>query len=80
MTLEDTIELLLSLNKNFPKHDRKHKVGLYIETKMYDFYLSRGIDHAQLLYNVLKKYDLETVEKASKKLPIIVECFEIAGL
>ena len=80
MTLEDTIELLLSLNANFPKKDREHKVGLYIETKMYNFYKQRGIDHAEVLFNVLKKYDIETVEKASKKLPIIIECFESESL
>ena len=32
LTLEETIELLLNLNENFPK---ERKVGLYIETKMY---------------------------------------------
>jgi len=52
------------------------KVGLYIETKMYAFYKSRGLDIAEMLFNVLKKYDLETVEKSNAKLPIIVECFE----
>ena len=43
---------------------------------MYAFYKERGIDHAEMLFNVLKKYDLETIEKASAKLPIIIECFE----
>ena len=52
------------------------KIGLYIETKMYGFYKDRGLDIAEMLYNNLKKYDLETVEKSSKKLPIIFECFE----
>ena len=57
------------------------KVGLYIETKMYNFYLNTfGKDIAVELYNVLKKYDLETVEKSSKKLPIIIECFEKESL
>lgn len=57
------------------------KVGLYIETKMYNFYLNTyGIDFAVELYKVLKKYDLETVEKANKKLPIIIECFEPEAL
>ena len=44
---------------------------------MYNFYIENyGIDAAQLLFDVLKKYNLETVEKASNTLPIIVECFE----
>lgn len=33
-----------------------------------------------MLFDVLKKYDIETVEKASKKLPIIIECFEKESL
>lgn len=40
MTLEEVIELMLNLNKNFPRHDLGQKVGLYIETKMYNFYLN----------------------------------------
>lgn len=47
---------------------------------MYAFYKSRGIDHAELLFNVLKKYDIETVEKSSAKLPVIIECFEKESL
>jgi glycerophosphoryl diester phosphodiesterase len=81
VTLEDTIELLLSLNANFPRKDLDMKVGLYIETKMYNFYLhTYGIDMAEQVFNTLKKYDIETVEKASKKLPIIIECFEPESL
>jgi hypothetical protein len=57
------------------------KVGLYVETKMYNFYLhTYGIDMAEQVFNTLKKYDIETVEKASKKLPIIIECFEPESL
>lgn len=29
-----------------------------------------------MLYENLKKYGLETIDKANKKLPIIIECFE----
>ena len=56
-------------------------MGLYIETKMYGFYKSEyGIDVAEKLFDVLKAYDIETVDKASAKLPIIVECFEKEAL
>ena len=62
MTLEEVIELMLNLNTNFPRHDLSQKVGLYIETKMYNFYLNTyGRDLAQMLYDTLKKYDIETV-------------------
>jgi glycerophosphoryl diester phosphodiesterase len=81
LTLEEIIEMLLNWNQNFPRKDIGQKVGLYIETKMYNFYKSsRGYDFADVLFNILKKYDLETVAKSSAKLPIIVECFEIEAL
>ena len=48
---------------------------------MYNFYKSNfGIEFADVLYNILKKYDLETVEKSKDKLPIIIECFEMESL
>ena len=65
LTLEETIEMLLELNSNFPRKDIGMKVGLYIETKMYNFYLNvHGVDLAEEVYKVLAKYDLETVQKA----------------
>jgi hypothetical protein len=33
-----------------------------------------------MLFNVLKKYDVETIEKSKNKLPIIFECFELESL
>jgi len=81
MTLEETIDLMLELNRDFPRSDRTHPVGLYIETKMYNYYLKEhGVDTAEELYNVLKSYDLETIEKCKDVLPIIVECFELDSL
>ena len=47
LTVEETIELLLELNQNQPRKDIEMKVGLYIETKMYNFYLDNyGLDLA----------------------------------
>ena len=80
MTLEETIELMFDLQKSLPK-EREYPIGLYIETKMYKFYVENyGIDPAEKLYEVLKKYDLETIEKSQNTLPIIVECFEHESL
>jgi glycerophosphoryl diester phosphodiesterase len=77
MTLEVAIELQMKLNEEHPQKDgRPFKTGLYIETKNVGFYKERGVDIAGLLYNALKKYGLETVEKAQQKLPIIIESFE----
>jgi len=48
---------------------------------MYGFYLENyGIDLAEMLYDVLVKYGIETIDKSEKKLPIIVECFEKESL
>ena len=39
MTLEEAIELMLNMNYNYKRTDRDMIVGLYIETKMYEFYM-----------------------------------------
>ena len=81
MRLEDTIELMLMLNFEVPKSDKKFKTGLYIETKFVQFYKEiKNFDIASILYDVLKKYDIETVEKALNKLPIIIQSFEEESL
>jgi glycerophosphoryl diester phosphodiesterase len=80
MRLEDAIELLLKLNKETPRTDKESLTGLYIETKWVGFYKKRGVDIAQILYDVLSKYEVETAEKAFKKLPIIIESFEQSSL
>ena len=80
MILDETIALMLDLNKNQPL-ERKFPMGLYIETKQYDFYKTNyGIDSAQLLFNKLKEYSLETIDRSKNILPIIVECFELPSL
>lgn len=77
MTLEEVIEQMFDLHKKHPNPDRQFPIGLYIETKMYAFYLQQyNIDIAEMLFNVLKKYNLETVDKCKNIMPIIIECFE----
>ena len=81
LTLDETIELMLDLNTKHPRTDIAMKVGLYMETKMYNFYLEEfGQDIALMTYDVLKKYNLNTVQKAEENLPIIIECFEKEAL
>jgi len=77
MRLEDAIELMIELNEKAPKKDRQFRTGLYIETKAVRFYKEkRNVDIAQILYQTLVKYGLDSVEKATEKLPIIIESFE----
>ena len=48
-----------------------------METKHYQWYKDNyNIDFAQVVHGILKSYGLETIEKASNKLPIVIECFE----
>ena len=64
------------LYQSHPK-TRPWKIGLYVETKMYQFYLDNyGENIAQMTYDVLKKYGLETIDKCKDTMPIIIECFE----
>ena len=74
----------MELNEKFKDNkifeNRKFKTGLYIETKQVSQYRKLGIDITSLLYEVLRKYGLETAEKSSLKLPIIIESFEKESL
>lgn len=71
----------MKLNKEKPSHLYKERpTGLYVETKMFEFYQSRGIDSAKMTYDVLAKYGLETIEKSEPIMPIILECFESGSL
>jgi len=56
MTLEEVIEQMFELQKINPEvnESRTNRVGLYIETKMYAFYLDNyGINIAQMLFDTL---------------------------
>ena len=76
MTFEEVIEQMQGLYQSHPK-TRPWKIGLYVETKMYQFYLDNyGENIAQMTYDVLKKYGLETIDKCKDTMPIIIECFE----
>ena len=73
MFLEETIEMMIELNELEPiKRQRKQKVGLDIELKVPHLYAEKGINVVNKLFEILKKYEIETYEKASKTLPIII--------
>lgn len=74
LTAEETIQNLLMLNENLPWKENDYPTGLYIEAKYYDFYLAEyNVDTVVMLHDLLKKYDLESIEKCEKKLPIIFQ-------
>ena len=81
MTLNETIDLMLKMQKESPNFfdvkNKKFPPGLYMETKHYQWYKDNyNLDFAQILHGHLKAYGLDTVEKATSKLPIVIECFE----
>jgi glycerophosphoryl diester phosphodiesterase len=73
---------MFDLQKQHPNATgRQYPIGLYIETKQYGFYKENyGIDIAEKVFENLKAYGLETVEKSEQKIPIILECFELESL
>jgi len=80
-TVEEAIESLILLNSQFPRNDLDFPVGLYIEPKEYTLYkIFYGVDMLDMLHESLAKYDLETIEKCTNKVPIIIQSFEIDAL
>jgi hypothetical protein len=63
MTLNETIELMHTMAEKMPNRTRgDYPIGLYIETKQYGMYLDNyGINSAQMLFDHLKHYNLETI-------------------
>jgi len=84
ITLQELIEWITMLNKDYPREigkDNKYPVGLYIELKDYAVNLNyTGIDMAEQMNAILTRYGLGTVADCTDKMPIVVECFEAAGL
>jgi len=78
-TLDEIIEMMNMLNSENP---RDHPIGLYIENKEYDFYVENyGLNVAEMTIDILAKYNIETVEKATaNNLPIIMQSFEQPAL
>jgi glycerophosphoryl diester phosphodiesterase len=80
LTVRESIENLLMLNEQFPR-GKEYPTGLYIETKMYNYYLDNfGIDTVEMLHDLLKEYGLHNIESGQNKLPIIIQCFEKEAL
>ena len=66
-TLDEVIQLMFTLKKNYKAMISDNPTpGLYIEIKEYPWYINTyGMNLAQALFETLKKYGLETVEKAT---------------
>ena len=77
VTLDEIIQQVNLLNEDFPrKVNTDTKVGLYIEIKNYDWYLSNhSIDMAEVLYAALDKNGLGNIASCENKIPIVIQSF-----
>jgi len=66
MTLNETIQLMQNMTDKMPRNrSNPNPTGLYIETKHYQYYLDHyGLNFAEILFEHLKAFSLETVEKS----------------
>jgi glycerophosphoryl diester phosphodiesterase len=72
LTVEEALDNLLMLNKNFPRN-KEYPTGLYIETKMYWWYKQEyGINIIEKLHQLLESRGLGDVKAATQKLPIVI--------
>lgn len=64
------------------KVGRKSTPGLYIEIKEPEWYSTNyNLDITRAVFDVLARYQLESVEKATKAgIPIIIQSFDEAAL
>lgn len=78
VTLDEAIELVLELNdRQLKNHSDIHTSGIYIETKMYDFYKKRmNVSVVKKTFETLQKYNLSTLAEANAKIPVILQSFE----
>lgn len=82
-TFEEAIQFMQMMKQNYTrKVGAKSQPGLYIEIKEPVWYRqSYGVDTTQAIFDVLAKYNLETIEKATDAgIPIIIQSFSEEAL
>jgi glycerophosphoryl diester phosphodiesterase len=77
VSLDEIISQVNLLNDDFPRRiNNGTKVGLYIEIKNYDWYLSEhNIDMAEQLFKALNNHGLGTIGGCSDVIPIVIQSF-----
>jgi len=78
ITMNELIENVIMLEQDAPrKINSGTKVGLYIELKNYDEKVkTRGIDEAEMLFELLQHYNLSTIADSKDTIPIIIQSFD----
>ena len=74
MTLQDVIDLVRTLNEEFPRvNNAERRVGLYVEIKKAHWYARwTGQDPAATIYQVLKENGLDTIDGSKNDIPIVI--------
>ena len=82
LTFQEVIDLIHTLNTEFPRtKNAERKIGLYIELKDWQWNMDWiGYNTADVFWDLLKKNNLETIEKARLDIPIVVQSFELEAL
>jgi glycerophosphoryl diester phosphodiesterase len=79
LTLGETLDYALHLNKK-RKDAGLSLIGVYIEPKTPGYFMSLGFDVLRVMMHELSKRDIASVKDASKRCPIILQCFELDAL
>jgi len=74
LTFQEVIDLIHMLNTEFPRtKNAERKIGLYIELKDWQWNMDWvGHNTADVFWDLLKKNNLDTIEKARLDIPIVV--------
>ena len=81
LTLQEVINNVNLLVTDAPRTENTGTtVGLYIELKDFNSYLSKGIDMAELMNDILVANSLGTISDCQDTMPIIVQSFDFEAL
>ncbi|CDW82941.1 glycerophosphoryl diester phosphodiesterase [Stylonychia lemnae] len=82
LSLQEAIDQIKDMNEQKVAF-RKNQIpiGIYIEIKQTDYYLSLGIDVNGMLLEVLKRNNIETNQKSlNQKLPVMLQSFYLSSV
>lgn len=82
LTMTEVIENIMMIRDDGPRvENKKTNVGLYIELKDYDDFITKGWNTAQMLFDVLESHGISNIADATANpMPIIIQSFEKNGL
>lgn len=68
---EEYLDMAIQENKNIKTFENLD-IGIYPELKAVDYYATLGFDMNQMLLDVLKKYNLDTIDGCKDVLPVVI--------